>query len=59
MISGDVFDRLCVLSQVHHNRDNMPFRGVIIGRLGNGERFIANVGDDPAVVIPQAIPTAT
>ena len=77
---------------VHHNRDSVPFRGVVIGRLeganrktqlfllvglfeskrsfaktgsgqtqgrhvlkngdvraGSGERFIANVGDDPAV----------
>lgn len=35
---------------VHHNRDNLPFRGVIIGRLeGSGERFVANVGDDPRV----------
>jgi hypothetical protein len=27
----------------------MPFRGVVVGQLENGERFIANVGEDPAV----------
>lgn len=42
---------------VHHNPrqhgkdrgENMPTRGVIIGRLESGERFVANTVKDPAV----------
>lgn len=33
---------------VHHNQANEPTKGVIIGRLENGERFIANTDTDAA-----------
>lgn len=34
---------------MHHNNKNEPERGVIIGRLESGERFVANTDHDPAV----------
>merc|ERR1719456_1158341 len=34
---------------VHHNNKNEPDRGVIIGRLESGERFVANTDHDPQV----------
>lgn len=34
---------------MQHNNRNEPERGVIIGHLENGDRFIANTADDPAI----------
>jgi acetyl-CoA C-acetyltransferase len=35
---------------VLHDRDGQPLRGIVIGRLDDGRRFIANTPEDPAVM---------
>jgi acetyl-CoA C-acetyltransferase len=35
---------------VLHDRDGQPMKGIVVGRLGDGERFLANTPDDRAVL---------
>jgi acetyl-CoA C-acetyltransferase len=35
---------------VLHDRDGAPMRGLVIGRLDDGSRFLADTPDDPAVL---------
>ena len=35
---------------VAHGRDGAPERGIVIGRLADGTRFLANLPRDPALL---------
>jgi acetyl-CoA C-acetyltransferase len=35
---------------VLHDRDGQPIRGIVIGRLADGRRFLANTSDDRAIL---------
>ena len=35
---------------VLHDRDGAPMRGLVVGRLDDGRRFLADTPDDPAVL---------
>lgn len=35
---------------VLHDRDGTPVKGIVIGRLEDGRRFLANTSDDRAVL---------
>lgn len=39
---------------VMHDRDDRPVQGIVIGRLQDGRRFVANTPDDPALLAAMA-----